>query len=92
MDQPATTLGLCSPMASARRSNSNTVPHSVSMVTTSPPTRRQISASSGPNRPKLGTRTLSPGDTSDPRQASIPARAVPFTSKVHSLVVRYTWR
>ena len=41
-----------------------------------------------PNRPKIGTSTRSPGEIIELRHASIPARAVPFTNKVHWLAVR----
>ena len=50
------------------------------MVCTSACARSAISASRCPNRPNTGTRTRSPGRTSDTIAASIPARDVPSTS------------
>ena len=88
----ATSLGRCRFTASSTCWASNTVPHSVSMVTTSARQRRAISHSRCPNRPKIGTSTRSPGSSTDTSTASMPARAVPSTSKVHRLVVRNTCR
>jgi hypothetical protein len=52
------------------------------MVTTSAPTRSQISLSSSPNRPITATSTFWPGATRDTRAASMAAREVPSTRKV----------
>ena len=57
-----------------------------------PPQRRAISVNRCPKRPKMGTRTLSPGTIKDVRHASMPARAVPLMSSVHWFSVWNTWR
>ncbi len=62
-------------------------PHSASTTWTSPPQRAAISVSRCPNRPKTGTSTRAPGSTSETSAASIPAREVPSTRNVCSLLV-----
>ena len=89
----ATSCGRCRLTASSMRWGSNTVPHSVSMATTSVRASARDLAQQVPEPgPKTGTSTRSPGTSTDARIASIPARAVPSTSSVHRLVVRNTCR
>ena len=88
----ASRCGRTRTIASSTTDAGNTCPHGTSMVCTSACARSAISASRCPNRPNTGTRTRSPGRTSDTRAASIPARDVPSTSSVASLVVAKTSR
>jgi hypothetical protein len=88
----ATTLGRCSRIACSTAAGVNTVPHSACRVTTSAPTRSEISFKRWPKRPKIGTSTRSPGQISEVSSASIPERAVPLTSRAQWFSVRNTWR
>ena len=79
-------------MASSIAKGVNTCPQTVSIVCTSAIARSAISASRWPNRPKIGTRTRSPGRISERIAASIPAREVPSIRSVASLPVPQTPR
>jgi hypothetical protein len=56
------------------------------------PRRRPISILRWPKRPNTGTSILSPGASTEARHASMPARAVPSTSRVQWFSVRNTRR
>jgi len=85
--QMATSVGRCRRSAVSICSGWKTVPQGASITRTSPPQRSAISTFRFPKRPNTGTRTLSPGSMTETRTASIPARAVPSTTKVHSFCV-----
>ena len=88
----ATSAGRTAVIASAIRSSGTTSPHGDVDGVDLGPQRSAISTSRWPKRPNRGTSTRSPGRMSDTRSASMPARAVPSTRNVASLVVRNTRR
>ena len=88
----ATSFGRTCLIAVSICSGVKTVPHCVSRGVTCAPQRVAISTSRWPKRPKIGTRTLSPGSISDTRAASIAARAVPSISMVQRFCVWNTPR